>query len=214
MKFKGLPRQFAFTTYAENPMNKLDQIIADIKKLEQELFDELQKKQDEYFYVIKDKKIHFEKETLQYHKTLATKLHVYLANASIPVILTAPIIWTCLIPALMMDVVVSVYHSTCFRVYGIPLVKRSDYIVIDRHNLQYLNLIEKLNCFYCSYFNGLIAYVQEIAARSEQYWCPIKHARKSNMNHRRYHKFIEYGDGQYYQERLVELRKSFDDLPG
>jgi hypothetical protein len=30
-------------------MNKLEQIIADIKKLEQELFVELQKKQDEYF---------------------------------------------------------------------------------------------------------------------------------------------------------------------
>lgn len=127
-------------------MNKLEQIITDIKKLEEELFAELQKKQDEYFYVIKGKKIQFEEETRQYHKTLATKLHVYLANATIPVILTAPIIWSCLIPAVMMDLFVSVYHSTCFRVYGIPLVKRSDYIVIDRHSLQYLNLIEKLNC--------------------------------------------------------------------
>ena len=139
-------------------------------------------------------------------------MHIYLASASIPAILTAPIIWFCLIPALLLDLSVSVYHSICFRVYGIPLVKRGDYIVIDRHSLQYLNPIEKLNCLYCGYFNGLIAYVQEIAARREQYWCPIKHARKSLMNHARYHKFIEYGDSQYYQERLVELRKSFDDL--
>jgi len=196
----------------ETEMNKLEQIIADIKKLEQELFAELQKKQDEYFYVIEGKKIQFEAETRKYHKTLATKLHIYLADASIPVILTAPIIWSCLVPALMMDLFVCVYHSICFRIYGIPLVKRSDYIVIDRHSLQYLNLIEKLNCYYCSYFNGLIAFVQEIGARSEQYWCPIKHARKSLMIHTRYHKFIEYGDSQYYQEKLVELRKSFDDL--
>ena len=193
-------------------MNKLEEIIAEIKKLEQELFVELQKKQDEYFYVIKGKKIQFEAETRKYHKTLATKLHIYLANASLPAILTAPIIWFCLVPALLLDLSVSVYHSICFRVYGIPLVKRDDYIVIDRHSLQYLNPIEKLNCLYCSYFNGLIAYVQEIAARSEQYWCPIKHARKSLMIHARYHKFIEYGDSQYYQERLVELRKSFGDV--
>ena len=92
------------------------------------------------------------------------------------------------------------------------MVKRGDYIVIDRHSLQYLNLIERLNCIYCGYFNGLIAYVQEIAARSEQYWCPLKHARKLSMIHSRYHKFIEYGDGEYYLKKYEELRKDFDDL--
>ena len=193
-------------------MNKLEQIVVNIRKLEQELFQELQKKQDEYFYIIKGKKIQFEEETRKYHKQLATRLRTYLATSSILSILTAPIIWSCLIPAVFLDLVVSFYHSVCFRLYGIPMVKRSDYIVIDRHGLQYLNLIEKLNCIYCGYFNGLIAYVQEIAARSEQYWCPIKHARKQAMIHGRYHKFIEYGDSQYYQKRFEELRKDFDDL--
>ena len=193
-------------------MNKLEQIVVNIRKLEQELFQELQKKQDEYFYIIKGKKIQFEEETRKYHKQLATRLRTYLATSSILSILTAPIIWSCLIPAVFLDLVVSFYHSVCFRLYGIPMVKRSDYIVIDRHGLQYLNPIEKLNCIYCGYFNGLIAYVQEIAARSEQYWCPIKHARKQAMIHGRYHKFIEYGDSQYYQKRFEELRKDFDDL--
>ena len=193
-------------------MNKLEQIIVDIRKLEQELFLELQKKQDEYFYIIKGKKVRFEAETRKYHKELATKLRTYLATAPFLSILTAPIIWSCIVPAVFMDIMVSIFHSVCFRLYGIPMVKRSDYIVVDRHGLQYLNLIEKLNCIYCGYFNGLIAYVQEIAARTEQYWCPIKHARKLAMIHSRYHKFIEYGDGQYYQDRLVELRKDFNDL--
>ena len=193
-------------------MNKLEQIIVDIRKLEQELFLELQKKQDEYFYIIKGKKVRFEAETRKYHKELATKLRTYLATAPFLSILTAPIIWSCIVPAVFMDIMVSIFHSVCFRLYGIPMVKRSDYIVVDRHGLQYLNLIEKLNCIYCGYFNGLIAYVQEIAARTEQYWCPIKHARKLAMIHSRYHKFIEYGDGQYYQDRLVELRKGFNDL--
>ena len=193
-------------------MNKLEQIIVDIRKLEQELFLELQKKQDEYFYIIKGKKVRFEAETRKYHKELATKLRTYLATAPFLSILTAPIIWSCIVPAVFMDIMVSIFHSVCFRLYGIPLVKRSDYIVVDRHGLQYLNLIEKLNCIYCGYFSGLIAYVQEIAARTEQYWCPIKHARKLAMIHSRYHKFIEYGDSQYYQNKLVELRKDFNDL--
>ena len=193
-------------------MNKLEQIVLDIRKLEQELYLELQKKQNEYFYIIKDKKVQFEEETLRYHKKLATRLHTYFATAPILSILTVPITWSCLIPAVLMDLVVSIYHSVCFRIYDIPMVKRGDYIVIDRHGLQYLNPIEKLNCIYCEYFNGLIAYVQEIAARTEQYWCPIKHARKLAMIHGRYHKFIEYGDSQHYQKKFEELRKDFDDL--
>ena len=193
-------------------MNKLEEIIAEIRQLEQELFVELQKKQDEYFYVIKGKKILFEESTRKYHKTLATRLHIYLANASIPVMLTAPIIWFCLIPALLLDLFVSIYHFTCFRIYGIPPVKRSDYVVIDRHSLQYLNPIEKLNCLYCSYFNGLIGYIQEIAARTEQYWCPIKHARRVKGCHSRQCMFCEYGDVGGFRGEFDDLWKRFSDI--
>ena len=80
-------------------MNKLEQIVAELRKLEQELFLELQKKQDEYFYIIKGKKVQFEEETRKYHKKLATRLHTYLATAPLLSILTAPIIWSCLVPA-------------------------------------------------------------------------------------------------------------------
>jgi hypothetical protein len=200
-------------------MNKLEEIIAQIKSLEQELLQELQQKQDEYFYIIKGKRVRFEEETRRYHRTLVTNIRTYLAEASILNILTFPIIfpiiWSCLVPALFMDLVVSIYHSICFRIYGIPRVKRSDYIVIDHQNLAYLNWIEKMNCIYCSYFNGLIAWIQEIGARSEQYWCPIKHARKLSSIHGRYHKFISYGDSNNFQQRYEHVRRDFDDLnPG
>ena len=46
---------------------------------------------------------------------------------------------------------------------------RGQYIVIDRHRLKYLNAIEKLNCVYCGYGNGVIAYARDIAGRTEQY---------------------------------------------
>ena len=111
-----------------------------------------------------------------------------------------------------MDLVASTYQFICFKVYDIPKVKRKDYIVIDRQNLSYLNPIEKLNCVYCGDFNGLIAYLQEIAARTEQFWCPIKHARKLGAIHKRYHKFLDYGDQQKYQSMLAEIRRDFNEL--
>lgn len=195
-------------------MNKLQSIIVEIQKLEKDLLSEIQKKEEEFFYKIKGKRVYFEEETKKYHKTLVTKIHTYICNASFLNILTVPIIWFCIIPAAFMDLVASIYQFICFKVYDIPTVKRNDYVVIDRQSLSYLNPIEKLNCVYCGYVNGVIAYVQEIAARTEQYWCPIKHARKLNTFHNRYYKFLEYGDSRDYQKRLEEIRKDFGDLTG
>ena len=193
-------------------MNKVDSLVRQIRQLENELLGELQKKQQEYFYIIEGKRIRFEEETRKYHRSLAKTLRRFFADASLANMLTAPIVYFCVIPALFLDLAVSAYQLVCFPVYRIPKVRRGDYIVIDRHSLQYLNWIEKMNCFYCSYFNGLIAYVQEIAARTEQYWCPIKHARRLAAIHSRYDRFVEYGDGPGYRDGLGSIRRRFDDL--
>ncbi len=193
-------------------MDKAENILAEIKKLEKELKEEIQRKQHHFFYTIKDRKVHFEEEAKAYHKTLATNLHTYIFNASFANMMTAPIVWACLFPALLLDLVVSFYQFSCFRIYGIPKVTRSDYIVIDRHTLRYLNTIEKLNCIYCGYFNGLIAYIQEIAARTEQYWCPIKHAKKLKTIHNHYPKFLEFGECDKYQQNLQILRQDLKKL--
>lgn len=193
-------------------MNRLQELVEQIKKLEKELSAELQKKQEEFYYQIKGRKVYFEAATRQYHKALVLRLHTYLREAPLRNILTIPLIWSCLLPALFLDLLVSIFHSICFRIYRIPLVRRSEYIVIDRQALAYLNLIEKVNCMYCGYFNGLIGYVQEIAARTEQYWCPIKHARKTAGLHSRYRKFLEYGDAEGFRKSLDKIRHDFHDL--
>ncbi|MFZ5798336.1 MAG: hypothetical protein C4563_03990 [Desulfobulbus sp.] len=193
-------------------MQKINEIISEIKRLEAELTQEIQKKEKEFYYKISGRKVYFEDAARQYQKTLVIKLHTYLLEAPLLNILTAPIIWSCLVPAIFLDLVLSLYHAVCFPVYGIPKVRRSDYIVIDRHSLSYLNLIEKINCVYCGYFNGLIAYVQEIAARTEQYWCPIKHASKTGSLHSRYGHFFAYGDADSYREGIEKIRRDFEDI--
>ena len=100
----------------------------------------------------------------------------------------------------VLDFFVSVFQAVCFPIYGIAKIRRADYFVFDRHHLAYLNALEKLNCAYCSYANGLIAYTREIAARTEQYWCPIKHARRVIGTHARYALFDDYGDAEGYQD--------------
>jgi len=58
----------------------------------------------------------------------------------------------------------------------------------------------------------VIAYVQEIAGRTEQYWCPIKHALRLKTMHSRYRHFLDYGDAEQYRARVEEVRRAFDDL--
>ena len=128
-------------------------------------------------------------------------------KATLPFILTAPVIYSLIIPAFLMDAFVQLYQAVCFPVYGIPRVRREDYIKHDRHRLSYLNSVKKVNCAYCAYFNGVIAFVREVAGRTEQYWCPIKHAVPPRDRHARYEKFANFGDARGLEKKWEEQRR-------
>lgn len=192
--------------------SNIDELFRKIKSLEQELIIEIQNQQLAFTYEIRQRRIFFEKQVILQHKHYVQRLLDYLKNAPLKHVLSAPFIWAILIPAVLLDVATSLYQVICFPIYGIPKVKRADYIVFDRQYLNYLNIIEKINCAYCSYFNGLIAYIQEIAARTEQFWCPIKHARRISTLHSRYQNFLDYGDAKAYRQHKQEIRKRFNDI--
>ena len=127
---------------------------------------------------------------------------------TLPFILTAPLIYSLIIPALILDAFVQLYQAVCFPVYGIPKVRREDYLKHDRHRLPYLTSLKKVNCAYCAYFNGVIAFVREVAGRTEQYWCPIKHATAPRERHARYDQFINYGEAHGLDEKWERQRRS------
>jgi len=128
-------------------------------------------------------------------------------RAALPFILTAPVIYSLIIPALILDAFVQLYQAVCFPAYGIPKVAREDYIKHDRHRLRYLSSIKKVNCAYCDYFNGVIAFVREVLAGTEQYWCPIKHAVAPKDRHGRYENFNAYGDGRGLEAKWEQQRR-------
>jgi len=151
-------------------------------------------------------------ETLNEHRRLKTSSWKHLRNTGLLVILSSPLIYLCVLPFLMLDAAVALYQFVCFPIYGIPRVRRKDYLVFDRGRLAYLNTIEKVGCIYCSYANGLLALITEIAARTEQHFCPIKHARRLAFTHSRYGKFLPYGDAQAYKGQADAVAQAYDDL--
>ena len=54
---------------------------------------------------------------------------------------------------------------------------------------------------------ALLVFGREVASRTEQYWCPIKHAHKILDVHHRYANFIDYGNAENYQKNLEDIRK-------
>ena len=132
----------------------------------------------------------------------------YIREGSLLSLLTAPVIYSLLLPLAVLDAWVTIYQWVCFPIYGIVRVRRGSYFLIDRHRLAYLNAIEKVHCTFCSYANGVIAYVREVAARTEQYWCPIKHARPVPTPHTRYELFFDYGNATRYRRELAALRRT------
>jgi hypothetical protein len=130
------------------------------------------------------------------------RIKSWVLNARSRSRLVAPVIYAMVIPLSFLDLTIFLYQHICFRVYGIPIVKRRDFFVIDRHRLSYLSGMEKFNCLYCGYANGLAAYAKEIIARTEQFWCPIKHASPVNAPHSKYDSFAEYGDAEGFRNYL------------
>lgn len=119
-------------------------------------------------------------------------------------VLSVPFIWAVLIPLVCLDAILELYHRVCFPLYGLALIDRDAYIKIDRHKLQYLNWADKINCAYCGYANGLLSYAQAIAARTETYWCGIKHQVSSEFHEPPHHgNFVTYNDRPGFESRYI-----------
>lgn len=191
--------------------NRIEELAHRIHELEKELREEIQRIRINT-YEIRGRSIRFREEVIRRHRSQMRHLLTYLRHAKLRHVISAPIIWLCLFPTLFMDLVVSFYQAICFPLYGIPKARRRDYVVMDRHHLKYLNAIEKFNCLYCGYFNGVIAFTREVGARTEQYWCPIKHATRLKEVHSRYHRFAEFGDSDTYENEVEVIRRAFEDL--
>ncbi|MEX2353343.1 MAG: hypothetical protein WD709_04075 [Gammaproteobacteria bacterium] len=189
---------------------RIRELLAQMTTMEDEIEDILRARQEKVLYRLKDGKIRFKEDIEAAQQKFRKSVLPWLFDSRPANLLSAPFVYGMIIPFGIFDLCISLYQSVCFPLYRIKKVKRSNYIIIDRNHLQYLNSIERLNCVYCGYINGLLGYVREIAARTEQYWCPIKHAGKIIDKHSRYHSFVDFGDAEAYQSKLGGLQQ----LPG
>jgi hypothetical protein len=185
---------------------KINLILAQMANLENELRSAVHEQESRMFFQINGRRVEFEHSVREAHRKLKKNFFRWLVTDRPQNLLTGPLIYGMIVPLLLLDGCVSFYQWACFPIYRIVKVRRADYIVFDRHQLGYLNFIEKFHCTYCEYGNGLMGYMAEILARTEEYFCPIKHAHKILGTHARYRRFLDYGDAVDYEKRLDEYR--------
>lgn len=188
--------------------DKIKELLDEIEEMKLKLAEEIDKQESHISYEIKNGYVTFEKEVLAKQRENMKNLFTWLGEVPLLHFLVAPLIYAMVIPAIFLDVILFIYQQVVFRVFKFKLIKRSDYMYFDHQYLGYLNAIEKLNCLYCSYFNGLMLYASAIAGRTELYFCPIKHAKKVVAQHQYYEEFLSYGDEENYQEKLKDLRET------
>lgn len=186
--------------------SRIHQILDQITTLEDDLQKAIEEQQEHLRYQIEGKRITFEQAIRETHLKARMGIFHWFLTVRPQNYLTAPIIYGMVVPLALFDLCISFYQLTCFPIYGVARVKRGNYIVYDHQHLAYLNVVEKVDCLYCSYAVGLLGYAQEITARTEQYFCPIKHARKMLNAHARYERFLDYGDANNFHAKLEEFR--------
>lgn len=184
-----------------------------LRALERELSSRLHNQDGHSRFRLVGRRVEFAHTTVQAHRKLRMGFFTWLLQIRPLSLLGLPFIYAMIVPLALLDLTITVYQAVCFRLYGIERLHRADYFVIDRHLLAYLNPIEKLGCLYCSYANGLLAYSREIAARTEQYFCPIKHARPVAGMHAHYPGFLDYGDPADFYARVQALREELRPIP-
>jgi hypothetical protein len=128
------------------------------------------------------------------HWIIKQKGKAYSAAPLIMKIFGAFVITSMVVPLVLIDAACSLYHSIYFRIHGIPLIPRKDYIVIDRHRLTKLNWVQRWNCVYCDYANGLVAWMKAVINTTEVYSCAIKHASKARGQEHQseYYEYVEF----------------------
>jgi hypothetical protein len=106
-------------------------------------------------------------------------------------VVSAPAIYAMVFPLLLLDLSVTAYQFLCFPLCRIARVRRRDYLVFDRAHLAYLNLLERINCAYCSYAQGGHWSQRAVLV-------PIKHTRRALQAHSYYSGFVDCGDAEAY----------------
>lgn len=179
---------------------RIAKILETIEKLKKDLRKEYLGLQEKYDFFVQKRKIVFSLGAKNKQRAQKMNVWIYALTPDIKHLISMPFIYWMIFPAIILDIFLYFYQWAALLFYWIPRAERKDYFIYDRRFLVYLNIIQKFNCLYCSYVNWLFAFAVEVGSRTEQYWCPIKHAVNSDSEHKYFKYYSDYWDPEWFNE--------------
>ena len=116
---------------ADGTEARIREVLEEISRLEQELGQIIQSQQQRIRYRVEGTKIRFEQAVRESHARLRKSLPQWFLESSPRNVLSAPVIYAMIVPFVILDIGLTVYQAICFRLYGVPRVKRSQFIVLS-----------------------------------------------------------------------------------
>lgn len=182
--------------------SKIKKILENIDLLHASLQKEYDRLAKKYGFSISKRRVIFIQKFNDRNIKFRIPTWQYAVPRNIRHLISIPFIYIMIIPAVVLDIFITIYNAIVLPLYHIPKVLRKDHFIYDRQFLAYLNIIQKINCIYCSYVNGLFSYATEIGARTERYWCPVKAAHRPQHYHSWYKDFADYGNPEQWNEKF------------
>ena len=133
----------------------IEETVRRLMRLEDELERKFAAQRERFHYHLEEKRAVFEAEALRRHKRIRTGLLTFLRKSPFATIIVAPAVYGLILPIALLDLGVYIFQLVCFSAWGMARIDRSEFVIVDRHRLANLNGIEKLNCAYCGYANGV-----------------------------------------------------------
>ena len=186
--------------------SRIKRIIEKIDSLNESLRVEYARLSGKYGFSVRKRTVVFIERFNERNKTFRIPAWKYVVPKNIRHVMSIPFIYMMIVPSVLLDLFISLYNITALPLYHIPKVKRKEHFIYDRQFLSYLNVIQKVNCVYCSYVNGLFSFSSEIAARTERYWCPVKAAHRPKTYHYWYKDFADYGNPEEWHRKFNDAK--------
>jgi hypothetical protein len=95
--------------------SQLAVLMEKMRSVEAEIEAELAKRQEALRFRFESDRIVFEEEAQRIHRAIKTRISRYLLDANPLIVLTAPVIYSVLIPILLLDIFVIAYEAICFN---------------------------------------------------------------------------------------------------
>src|SRR5688572_22939865 len=92
-------------------------IVARVREAKDDLAREVEEQQQRWHYRVRCGRVWFDKEVQRAHRRLRQSIPAYIRQGSVLSLVTAPAIYSLLLPLLLLDLWVWTYQWICFPIY-------------------------------------------------------------------------------------------------